>query len=183
MFVDVDEPYIKPDGLFTRLFGGKKSKPAENPFDEKIKKLALDWLASHPGWGWRIYRTKAGARMIATHAPVQPGDAIVAQVFSAFDADPLYRDLCARQQCFRARLTPKAWRCKVRNPQAAWPWENEQAEACFREWEKRYLEAAKDFATCRLIGQFGAQEIHPSLAALVEFHDKATQIDTTMPLA
>jgi hypothetical protein len=182
--IDIDEPRTKPDGLLSRLFGGKKAAaPGENPIERKIKTLAAGWLVAHPGWGWRIYRTRAGIRMIATHAPVQQGDPVVADAFSAFNADPLYRNLCERQQCFRARLTPKSWRCKIPNLRAYWPWESEKAEAKFRAWEQHYLNAAKDFATCRLIGQFGAQEIHPSLAELVAFHDKATRVDTDMPLA
>ncbi|HWB61545.1 MAG TPA: hypothetical protein VG733_18830, partial [Chthoniobacteraceae bacterium] len=82
MFVDVDEPYAKP-GLFSKLFGKKKDKAAQPSFDEKILSLATEWLQTRPGWGWRIYRTKAGVRLMATHAPVPQGDPIVTSAFSA----------------------------------------------------------------------------------------------------
>lgn len=183
MFVDVDEPYVKPDGFLARLFGRKKDKAPEPPFDEKILSLAGQWLRERPDWGWRIYRTKAGMRMIATHAPVRQDDPIVGSVFSTFDADRLYRDLCEKQQCFRARLTPKAWRCDLPDPPARWPWEDAGAEAKYRAWEQRYAEVAKDYATCRLLGQFGAAEIHPALRGLVEFHDETTRAASGMPLA
>ena len=183
LFVDIDEPYVKPPGFLERLFGGKNKKPPAPSFDDRICEQAGVWLRERPGWGWRIYRTKAGVRMIATHAPVQEDDPVVPGVFSAFNADPLYRNLCAKQKCFRARLTPKARRCGMRQPSTRWPWEDGEDEAEFREWEQRYLDAAKDYATCRLIGHFGAQAIHPALAELVGFHDQATRVDSGMPLA
>jgi hypothetical protein len=184
MFVDCDFPdTVSVSGLLSGLFGHKKEKPEEDPAVTKIKARVESWLQMHPEWGWRVYRTKAGARLIATHQPMEPGAAQADEAFNAFEADPLYRGLCEQQQCFRARLTPKYWRCKSSRPPGRWPWENAEAEAAFRDWDKGYLGAAKDYATCRLIGQFGAQTIHPALRELVEFHDSATRTDTEMPLA
>ncbi len=67
----------------------------------------------HPDWGWRIYRTKAGFRLLATHRPVFPSEPLAEEAFQEFKADILYRKLCVNQKCFRARLTPKSWRCGV----------------------------------------------------------------------
>lgn len=182
MFVDIDEPHVRPPGFLERLFSGKK-KDAAPSFEEKICAQAGEWLRDRPGWGWRIYRTKAGARMIATHAPVREDDPVVAGVFSAFNADPLYRNLCGKQKSFRARLTPKPRRCRMRDLPVRWPWQDGEAEAAFREWEQRYLDAAKDYATCKFAGQFGADGIHPDLRELVDYHDQATRVDTDLPLA
>jgi hypothetical protein len=186
MFADVDssvDPDAQAGGFLSRLLGRKKEKPPQSQFDGHMAVLASEWLKKEAGWGLRVYRTRAGARIMATHAPVAHDDAAVERVFFAFNADPLYRNLCAKQQCFRARLTPKPWRCKVRKPPAHWPWENEKAEAGYREWEQCYTEAARNFATCRLLGQFGAEEIHPALRELVEFHDESTRAASGMPLA
>ncbi len=193
MFVDVDLPDTEPvrgaaGGLFSLLFGRKKDKPVETPPpppDNRIMAKVDAWLQSHPGWGWRVYQTRAGVRLAATHQPVIVRDAVVGDAFAAFDADPLYRDLCGRQECFRARLTAKPWRCGTPKLRARyrWPWNDPTAEERFRAWEERYLAAAKDYATCKLVGQFGAQEIHPALRELVDFHDKATRADAAMPLA
>ena len=184
LFVDIDLPgETRGGGLFASLFGRKKEKPAAGPVEARIAEQVQAWLATHPAWGWRVYRTCAGMRLLATHSPVEPEAPSVGEAFAAFDADPLYRGLCAHQKCFRARLTPKHWRCKVRKPPGRWPWESEKAEAAFQRWEQGYLNAAKDYATCRLTGHFGVTEIHPDLRELVEYHDKATRTDTEIPLA
>ena len=185
LFVDVDiaeEPSVG-GGLLATLFGRKKEKPAGESAESRITAKVAAWLVANPQWGWRVYRTRAGFRLLATHQPLEPKDPAVEEAFAAFEADPLYRGLCSQQECFRARLTPKHWRCNIPRPPARWPWGSEKAEAAFRKWEQRYLNAAKDFATCKLIGQFGLTEIHPSLAELVEYHDKATRTDLEMPLA
>ncbi|MGB8356550.1 MAG: hypothetical protein WCD79_21805 [Chthoniobacteraceae bacterium] len=188
LFVDVDLPE-KPSGgggLLATLFGRKKAQPAvesTESAESRITAKVQAWLSANPQWGWRVYRTRAGFRLLATHQPLEPQAPVVGEAFAAFEADPLYRGLCSQQECFRARLTPKHWRCNIPRPPARWPWENEKAEAAFRKWEQRYLNAAKDFATCKLIGQFGLTEIHPALAELVEYHDKATRTDLEMPLA
>ena len=80
MFVDIDEPEPatrrnnnKGGGLLSMLFGRKKEKPAEqeteDPLETKIKTTVETWLQSHPGWAWRIYRTKAGLRFIPPTSP------------------------------------------------------------------------------------------------------------------
>ncbi len=53
----------------------------------------------------------------------------------------------------------------------------------FRQWEQTYLAAAAGYSTCRLLGQVGNTAIHPELAPLVDFHDKATGVGIDRPLA
>jgi len=185
MFVDVDLPENGGNlgGFLANLFGRRKQKPATESIEDQITSRVQSWLQTHPQWGWRVYRTCAGVRLLATHQPIEPQEPLVEEAFRAFDADPLYRNLCAQQECFRARLTPKHWRCDIDKPPAPWPWENAGTEGAFRGWEQRYLNAAKDYATCRLVGHFGLAEIHPELRELVEFHDRATQVGSEMPLA
>lgn len=183
LFIDIDEPYAKPQGVFSKWFGGKKSSSSTGTFEETIQNSVRAWLDANPGWGLRVYRTRAGARIIATHVPVPQDDAMVNAIFSTFNADMLYRELCATQKCFRARLTPKAWRCKIPDPGVCWPWENDGVEQKFRTWQQRYAAVAANFATCRLLGQFGNETLHPALAELIHFHDSATRADTSLPLA
>ena len=187
LFVDIDEPraprtITKALGFIGRWFGGKKQKTPDPSFDEKILSLAKAWPNNNPGSAWRVYRTKAGVRMIATHTPISQDDPMVGRIFSIFEADPLYVNLCYRQQSFRARLTPKPRRCGMKDLRVRWPWRGED-EAEFHSWEERYLDAAKDYATCKLLGQFGAEGIHPDLRELIEYHDRATRVDTNLPLA
>ena len=159
---------------------GSTTPPAADPLQPILAK-AHAWTAANPGWQWRIYRTKAGVRLLATHALFSPGDPQVQQVFEALGADPLYRKLCANQQCFRARLTPKPWRCGYHAPPKRWPFPNADAESEYNHWEKQYLQRCGEWGTCELLEDHGPA--HPELAPLVEFHDAATRISSNLPLA
>ena len=130
-----------------------------------------------------MYRTAAGVRLLATNEPFTSDHAMCHTAFEVFEADPLYRKLCATQKCFRARLTPKPWRCDIEKPRGRWPWGNEKTEARFRKWEAEYAKAAENYATCKLLGQFGNPELHPSLRELVELHDQATRAESNLRLA
>ena len=184
MFVDVDAPEAKQSGFLAGLFGFRKPK-ARRPeeFTEGVMARVEQWLARRPDWGWRVYRTRAGMRLLATHQFVPPEVAECHEAFEAFGADLLYRRLCANQKCFRARLSPKPWRCGVEKPRGRWPWANEKTKAKFRQWEANYFAAAKDYATCQFLGQFGQAVIHPALQHLVAFHDETTRVASGLPLA
>ncbi len=67
-------------------------------------------VASHANEQFRLYKTPAGFRIIATHDTVLPNNEVVAEWFVYFYADANYARLCQSQQCFRARLTAKPWR-------------------------------------------------------------------------
>lgn len=176
LFVDVDLPEEKPKagGLFGGLFGKKAPEPADPAAAAMARASA--WAQQHPGWNWRIYRTKAGLRLLATHARFDPSDPVCEQVFAALGADPLYRKLCQTQNCFRARLTPKHWRCTpaAGHPPARWPFESAAAEKAFEDWDAKYQAAARTKATCHLLSA-GWGEIHPDLQEMVALHDYTTR--------
>jgi hypothetical protein len=177
LFVDVDEPAAPIFSSFTSLF---RKRPV---LEDMILETARQWVEKLPDWGWRIYRTKAGFRLLATHRPMLPSEPLTEEAFREFKADVLYRKLCVNQKCFRARLTPKSWRCGVERLSCRWPWFAPEDEAAFREWEQGYLAAAAEYATCRLLGQVGNSVVHAELAALTDFHDKATGVGMDRPLA
>jgi len=185
MFVDVDAPEAKGSGWLAGLFGFRKPDQSRDPnaFINTLMARVNDWVARTPGWGWRVYRTAAGVRLLATNEPFAPDNAMCRRAFEVFEADPLYRKLCATQKCFRARLTPKPWRCGLDKPRVRWPWGNEEWEARFRKWETQYTKAAERYATCKLIGQLGNPEIHSSLREFVDVHDRATRAESNLKLA
>jgi hypothetical protein len=183
MFVDVDLPEAQTrDGFLDRLRGrppGSRRLQAE----AGVLDRAGAWLEAHPGWGWRSYRTRAGLRLVAAHAILDPSGAVTEAVFATMGADPLYRLLCRSQCCFRARLTPKHWRCGVPDRPARWPFEDAAAEARFQEWEARYRAACEGHATCDLIQVSGGPEIDPALRPLIELHDQLAGVGSGLPLA
>ena len=176
MFVDVDEHSPSLLSGLKRLFGG-------GPFESNVLTKVQRWIDARPGWGWRVYRTRAGIRLLATHQPIPSDDAICQTAFHEFGADWLYRKLCVNQKCFRARLTPKPWRCGIDKPRHRWPWPDSAAESAFETWNQGYLAAAGQYATCKLLGQFGNPAMDPALEPLAAFHDEATRVSSGLRLA
>jgi hypothetical protein len=182
MFVDVDLPEPKAPGLFARLFG--KTSTEAPPLTEAgaIAKVE-NWTRSNSDWGWRIYRTRAGLRLLATHALFDPEAAASNGVFDALGADPLYHKLCQTQKCFRARLTPKPWRCALVRKPERWPFLDARAEKGFQKWEAQYQSMSFNWATCELVKKIGNEEIHPAIQPILKIHDELTKVESKLKLA
>ncbi len=190
LFVDVDLPEPeKSTGLgklLKGLFGGAKpSPPAAGPDPAQIGLLAKagKLAARQPGWGWRVYRTRAGFRLLATHQLFDPANTASDPLFDELGADPLYQKLCKAQKCFRARLTPKPWRCKSGMPPGPWPWADAKQEQRFKEWETRYLGASRAYATCELLATLGNTQVDAAIAPILAIHDETTRVGSSLPLA
>lgn len=186
LFADVDladEDAAPPSvgGLLGSLFGAKSPKRSD-PADQAIGR-AEEWARSQPGWNWRIYRTSAGLRLLATHRLFDPEDPFCQAVFDAVGADPLYRRLCGAQKCFRARLTPKPWRCGAGNPPASWPFVDGRAEQAFQEWNRRYEAASNGRATCQFVREVGSGQTDGTIQPLIAIHDRETRSASGMALA
>src|SRR5262249_35812590 len=98
-------------------------------------------------------------------------------------SDPLYVRLCQAQSCFRARLTPKPWRCGMRPPSAPYPWENSRRESQFRSWLLKYETAIREYSVCKLIDHLGPAAVHPEIAPIVSLHDRIACGQGERPLA
>ena len=98
MFVDIDLPEPKPPGgIFSRLFG--KPKPVSPVISQDEATIKVEnWTRKNQEWGWRIYRTRAGLRLLATQGLVDADSEVADGVFEALGADPLYRKLCKTQK-------------------------------------------------------------------------------------
>lgn len=97
-----------------------------------------------------VYRTHSGCRVICISVCV-PWEEMgwAAERFMRFlRSDPEYIQLCRIQKCYRARLTPKPWRCGCVNH------------------------------VCRFEDKVGDGQIHPDLEEQVRLHDEVTLRDT-----
>jgi hypothetical protein len=182
MFIDIDLPPEPPFARFFRtlkgLFGGASDGP-ESRIQKKIANLA----GIHRQYTLRLYRTFAGFRCAIINRPISPGSPESKRLLNEFGADPLYVKLCQNQESYRARLTPKYWRCGARRPPNRFPWSTKAEEQKYRTWEKEYAEQCRLFAACRLVEQFGTQEGNTELRALIKLHDKLTKANTELELA
>ena len=181
MFVDVDVPELEGSGigLLRKLMG----KPSPEVLVQQAVERAEEWVRRNTNWGWRIYRTRAGLRLLATHGVFEPESAATQTAFEAMRADPLYRKLCQTQKCFRARLTPKPWRCGLTQAPGGWPFVDATAEGRFNSWVTRYQAAAQEKATCELISSVGNSMLHPEVQTLVQLHDELARVGSRLPLA
>jgi len=97
--------------------------------------------------------------------------------------DPLYIRLCKGQECFRARLTPKPWRCGHHDNKIKYPMEDTKAVQQYERWKAEYNACQKRYATCRFLGHFGSDRVHPEVAQMIELHDFATRCNDPLALA
>jgi hypothetical protein len=182
MFVDIDLPEPKPPGLFKRLFGKPDTAPSGNSQSEAMTRIE-NWTRNNPDWGWRIYRTRAGLRLLATQGLVEADSTVADGVFEALGADPLYRKLCKTQKCFRARLTPKPWRCGIRTKPERWPWLDARAEKQFQKWEAQYQSFSANWATCEFIRHIGNPQVNADVQSVLKLHDGPTRAESKLQLA
>jgi hypothetical protein len=114
MFVDIDFPPVGTGEatrcFFARLLGRKRKSP-EAEREAKARSDVEQFMAASPQWNARLYRTFAGLRVIVAHDIFDPKSGTTLHLLRQLGCDPLYVRLCEAQECFRARLTPKPWRC------------------------------------------------------------------------
>lgn len=187
MFVDIDReaPRHAPGGDLLSgvmsLFGKRSAKPAASSADPVVTDIQR--VAESNSLAVRVYKTAAGYRVLVINAAFQPATTQAEALLRQFDSDPLYIRLCQMQQSFRARLTPKPWRCGASKPPVSFPFESPQDEALFREWEASYNKASSGYATCRYLTMFGGARMPREFEDLINDHDRETKAMSELPLA
>ena len=180
-------------GFLALCFGGtlaswlfRKKQALQGGAEGRALRLIEDFAKHHPDWGFRVYRTPAGLRVLATHALFAPSDPQVSACFTAFGTDPIYVRMCLNQQCFRARVSPKPWRMGIKNHMrprpGLWP-VVEERRAARDTWIEAYESAATAFAACTFLRQIGQSTVHPEVAATLALHDKLCRSESGLPLA
>ena len=139
--------------------------------DEVIVDRVRQLVEQSEGLGVRLYRTSNGFRVLVTSQTWDPLSPETIRLLEDFGSDPLYVTLCRSQQCFRARLTPKPYRCEMENPPGRFPWPDDAAEQAFRRWEQEYEQATQGYSTCVFIGAFGHSDVDPVAELIVRLHD------------
>jgi hypothetical protein len=179
MFVDVDVRWASGFSRLKRVFGFDRGNAT-------AKEATLDRLRNAlPGTGstFRVYRTAAGFRLLATDRLFAPASSESESVMRAAGADPAFIQLCRIQDSFRARLTPKPFRVGQRNPPGRFPREDPDEQAAFAEWLHEYERAAANSATCRFVETIGTGWVHREVSPIIRLHDERTKADSDLPLA
>ena len=185
-FIDLDFPSATVGGQLKELFArwfGKSVPAADAQHESEIWQRLERFVTDSPGHGFRVYRTYAGVRAIATHALYDPLSPSTLDMFQKLGTDPLYVRLCKVQESFRARLTPKPWRCGcIPNP-VRWPREDASLQSQFEKWDATYAAAQDKYATCRLLGTLGVAPVQPEVEQVLQIHDGMTRCHQPLPLA
>jgi hypothetical protein len=178
LFIDID--LFAPSSIYNPIEGR----------DDRMRPLRLQVLShlrtvlkSHDGYGFRIYRTAAGFRVLSTTDEFEPGSDEAERLMHSVGADSDFVDLCRQQRNFRARLSPKPWRCGLRRPPNHFPRATAAAEADFRAWLAEYDHVCGGLATCQYVDHVGDREIHRHIRPIIDYHDVATNAFTALPLA
>jgi hypothetical protein len=173
MILDIDKPKAAGGlgGLFTQW---KDKRTRKTEIFDMVRKLAT---TKYGQYGFRIYETYQGARVIVLGRDFDPRDGETKKMMDEFNCDPLYTLLCAKQGCYRARLTPKPSRMRLRGYKVKFP--REQEDYQLQQWLANYESASQKFSVCKFIEQVGSH----SLPEVVRFHDEATGIGYSQRLA
>lgn len=176
LFLDVDLPPENGLGRLGRLFGKK------DPVAAAVEHLCDALRAAAPGVGFRLYRTAAGLRALAVDREFDPAGPEAQSLMQKTGTDEAFARLCRSQKSFRARLTPKHWRCACPKPPGEHP-RAESAKAEFAAWCQRYERAIEELATCRYLETVGSGTPLARLAPLIQLHDRVTRCEEALPLA
>ncbi len=144
---------------------------------------ARDALLRYGRATFRVYRTASGLRLIAVDREFDPDGPETRDLMDLTGTDPAFIRLCAVQHSFRARLTPKPWRCGVGPPPGEHPRQEEAMRQRFAAWLSEYDRKSQSFATCRYLETIGAGRPAPFAGKLLELHDRMTRSAEALPLA
>lgn len=142
------------------------------------------WCATHPEWLIHVYRTPAGLRLLASHAEINPQGDETSAFFDAVDVDPMFSLMCRKQNCFRARVSPKPWRIGMRGRIGFGVWPATEAALPRRvAWIKDYESKASAYAACSYMHDIGNGAICERGRRVRELHDRLCQVSHNLPLA
>ena len=185
-FVDIDFPERKPAGLLNSLaeLFSKERREAQARAQQEAALKAVDaWAQKNRRVSFRVYLTCAGLRLLFTDKLYDPAAGETEDLFHSLGSDPLYRKLTQKQECFRARLSPKPWRIKWPNPPSRYPWQDSRAEQLYRDWLRGYESKSSGVAVCRLVKEYGrASSSEAAIRLVVSRHDRCVADSPTTSL-
>lgn len=189
LFADLDAPspdfswktmllYLLGRGAKVRLQNEERRRRWELEAGKRIEEILLARGASV-----RVYRTFGGIRCLLTSEQAEPDDDGTIEILRDLGSDPLYVRLCLARGCFRARLTPKPWRCGLPALDVEYPWETDEARADMKSWVVRYRDVCGGYATCDLVAALGSGATDERIARVIAYHDRETGVGSGRPLA
>ncbi len=148
------------------------------PKKERIVAKFLDRVTKNQeiGTDFRIYETSKGIRVIGKKY-IDPEGKGYTKLMRSLNVDWLYVFLSKRQMCYRARLTPKPYRLKIKTIKVSSPLVCSSDD--YIQWEKMYTEASNKSAVAKYLQSvgkdFGSDRI-------IKFHDEICRSHSNLKL-
>ncbi len=178
LFLDIDLQPISLLQRLRRLFGS-----GQDNSEEAVLARLRSALTSYGRATFRVYRTASGFRVMAIDREFEPTGRDTQDLMRITGTDPAFARLCATQSCFRARLTPKPWRCGGPVPPGRHPRTDGDLRRQFASWLAGYEKISADYAACRYVASIGNGSPRGAAGMLVELHDRITRCTEPLPLA
>ena len=172
MFIDIDEYTKSVVDIFFRA-----NYTTKQLMLKKIEKIAS--MSKYSELGFRVYETFKGYRVMVCSKDFNPRSNESSFILNEFNSDYLYRMLCIKQNCYRARLTPKPYRIKQKKTKVIYPDRTEEQQENLLNWIKEYNQKSELFSTCHLVKEFGKINAHK----VIEYHDNIAGVKKRNPLA
>lgn len=174
---DIDVP--KP-GFIDRLLSlfGRKPKDKSH-YVAQVRQFSDNF----PDYSLVVYETHSGLRVFITGDEFEPRSENAVLILERLGSDAMYRKLCLAQQSYRARLTPKPWRCGVDRPPNSFPRETHEQQAAFDKWLDKYNLRSKAFAVCRPMAEMGPPTTTDAARRILNAHDAVAVNDALNKLA
>jgi len=186
LFADIDFPPARARGLWDSLRMAMSPAYRADRNDavrRDVLAATRGWFARHPSRSARLYRTAAGLRILFTDRTYDPASPETLALLQELGSDPLYIRLTLKQESFRARLTPKPWRCGAPRYPVRFPFPTAREAEAARTWKELYARQAAAYRVCDLITVYGNEPDSPAIQAVTALHDRLTCHPTGATLA
>ena len=177
IFLDIDYPRTT---FLSSLFGLFSAKPKTT---NEIKKILFNQVVevaenSFSQLSFRIYETKRGYRVVAIGENVGPNTELARELFKRFNCDYLYTQLCYKQDCYRARLSPKPGYIRYKALKVKFP-RSDDEQRVFGDWLRGYEEKSENYSVCRLVHSVRETRY---LDEVIKVHDDYCKVSKNLPL-
>lgn len=172
LFIDVDDYYRSLSDFFFRRKLSKK----------ELMLISIEKVAKKEKYrrlGFKIYETPNGYRILVGNKEFSPRSKESKKIMSDFGADNIYQWLCIKQNCYRARLSPKPYRIKQKGLKVIYPNRTKIEQSQHEAWLQSYEQKSLNFSACRFVKEIGNFQSN----AVVEYHDKLTKAHSLLKLA
>ena len=171
MFIDIERYSYS---IFARILGINfiRKKLTFKRIKQTMKSPRYDQF------GFRVYETYKGFRLVVMNIDFEPKSRESEKLMEEFNGDPKYFWHVKKQNCYRARLTPKSSRVKKRAEMSIYPRRSIAEREEIEDWRRGYEAFLGKYAICRLLATHGKS----APDSIIEFHDVETLIDKNLPL-